>query len=713
VWAGGECDAGPSANTSDEMTQRARRRQRRSGRKRNKIFLGLGVFVAIVAIGILSVGIWALSIAADAPPIEELKPVETGSSSAVFAADGSRLGFIQSDESRTPIKLNKIPEELQDATVAIEDERFYEHGGIDPNAILRAAVENIEAGEVVQGGSTITQQLVRNLYISNPERDIERKIKEATLAEELEDEHSKAWILEHYLNTASYGTIDGRTAVGVEAASRTYFNKPADELKLTESALLAGLPQSPSRFNPLINPTGAIERRNEVLQKMAEQGYITEKAADRASQAGLGLERGYRYETIREPYFFDYVQQDLINKYGVATVRQGGLKVYTTIQPELQEAARQAIIDHGYTSDPAAAVVSINPANGDIVAMASSGSYQESNFNLAAQGHRQPGSSMKGYVLTTAIRQGVDPDSTTYESRVLNLNLPEYGPWRVTTAEGSACNCSMTIREATQASDNTVFAQMDLDLGPENVRDTAYDMGIETKLDAVPAEGIGGLRIGVTPLEMANGYATLADGGVRNTPTAVTRVEFPNGDVDEPGRGERERVFSDGVAYEVTDVLKGVIEGGTGTAANIGCPAAGKTGTTDDFTDAWFVGYTPRLSTAVWVGHPNARSTLGYNAFGGTLAAPIWHDYMLTAKADFCGDFPPPQDPVEFQPFYGQFANGSYSSSSSGDSSTGTTDYGTGTTTPAPSTGTGTGDFDSGAYAPGIQGGADPVAGGN
>jgi penicillin-binding protein 1A len=694
------------------MTQRERRRRRRSGRARNKILLGIGVFATMIAVGVLGVGIWVLSVAAKAPPIEDLKPVDRSTSSQVFAADGSRLGYIQSDVVRTPVSFERIPKELQQATVAIEDERFYEHSGIDANAIARAAIENLEAGKIVQGGSTITQQLVRNLYISDPERDLQRKVREATLAEELEDAHSKSWILEQYLNTASYGTIDGRTSVGAESASQTYFNKPVQELKLTESALLAGLPQSPSRFNPLINPTGALERRNQVLQKMAEQGYITDGVADRASQAGLGLERGYRYTTIREPYFFDYVQQDLISRYGVATVRQGGLKVYTTIQPHLQEAAKQAIIDHGYTSDPAAAVVSIDPATGNIVAMASSGTYQESNFNLAAQGHRQPGSSMKVYVLTTAIRQGVDPDATTYESRVLNLNLPEYGPWRVTTAEGSACGCSMSIREATQASDNTVFAQMDLDLGPENVRDTAYDMGIETTLDAVPAEGIGGLRIGVTPLEMANGYATLADGGIRNTPRAVTRVEFPNGDVDEPEAGERQRVFSDGVAYEVTDILKGVIEGGTGTAANIGCPAAGKTGTTDDFTDAWFVGYTPKLSTAVWVGHPNARTTLGGSAFGGTLAAPIWHDYMLTAKGDFCGDFPAPEEPVTYQPFYGEYASGgtsstSYDSDSSYDS--GTYDSGTTTTPTAPSTGTDTGSGDTGAYAPGIQQGADPV----
>ena len=692
------------------MTQRGRRKHRRSGRRSSKILLGLGVLLAMIAIGILSVGVWALSIASEAPPIEDLKPVDRSTSSQVFAADGSRLGYIQSDVVRTPVPLEKMPQELQDATVAIEDERFYEHSGVDPNAIMRALIENVEAGKVVQGGSTITQQLVRNLYISNPERDIERKIKEATLAEKLEDAHSKGWILGQYLNTAAYGTIDGRTSVGAEAAAQTYFNKPVGEMSLDESALLAGLPQSPSRFNPFINPTGALERRNQVLQNMADQGYITEAEADKASQDGLGLERGYRYVTIREPYFFDYVQQELIDKYGVATVRQGGLKVHTTIQPELQDAAKEAIVAHGYTSDPASAVVSIDPANGNIVAMASSGTYQESNFNLAAQGHRQPGSSMKAFVLTAAIRQGADPDSTTYESRVLNLNLPEYGPWKVTTAEGSACGCSLTIREATEASDNTVFAQMDLDVGPENVRDTAYDMGIETTLDAVPAEGIGGLRIGVTPLEMANAYATLANGGIRNTPTAITKVEFPNGDTDEPKPGDRERVFSDGVAYEVTDVLKGVVSGGTGSAASIGCPQAGKTGTTDDYTDAWFVGYTPRLSTSVWVGHPNARSTLGSSAFGGTLAAPIWQDFMEVAKGDFCGDFPQPEDPAELGSFSGKYADGGASGSSSYDDSTyGDTGYDTDTATPPSGGGGGGGTGDSGAYAPGLQDGADPA----
>ena len=236
------------------MTQRERRRRRRSGKARNKILLGIGVFATMIAVGVLGVGIWVLSVAAKAPPIEDLKPVDRSTSSQVFAADGSRLGYIQSDVVRTPVSIERIPKELQQATVAIEDERFYEHSGIDINAIARAAIENLEAGKVVQGGSTITQQLVRNLYISDPERDLQRKIREATLAEELEDAHSKSWILEQYLNTASYGTIEGRTSVGAESASQTYFNKPVQELKLTESALLAGLPAVAVALQPVNQP---------------------------------------------------------------------------------------------------------------------------------------------------------------------------------------------------------------------------------------------------------------------------------------------------------------------------------------------------------------------------------------------------------------------------------------------------------------------------
>ena len=638
------------------MTQRARKRQRRSRRSvGRKILLALGVVAALAGIALGSVGIWALDVAARAPSIDSACHLVKGGTSAVFAADGTRLGYIQSDDIRVPVPLERIPRNLQQATIAIEDENFREHSGVDYEAIVRAAWENLKAGHTVQGGSTITQQLVRNLCIQDPAETIERKIIEAKLAEELEDAHGKNWILQQYLNTASYGTTDGRTAIGVAPAAQTYFSKGVADLDLPQAALLAGLPQAPSEYNPLLNPDGALGRRNEVLHAMLGQGYISQDEYEQAVQAGLELNRSYRYETIREPYFFDYVEQKLIGEYGVNTVRQGGLRVYTTIQPRLQAAAQEAIATHPYDElgGPSRALVSVDPENGSIVAMASSSAYSQSKFNLAAQGHRQPGSSFKTFVLTDAIKQGVDPNTTYYNgTSPVTLKTPGGSTWTVNNAEPGGG--TMSITSATAASVNAIFAQLDLDLGPETVTETAKEMGITSPLYSYPAEAIGGLRYGVSPLEMANAYATLADGGIRNTPTAIARVEFPNGETDTPGETSRKRVFSDGVAYDVTRVLEGVITGGTRTAANIGCynGMAGKTGTTEENTDAWFVGFTPKYSTAVWVGFPDARISLGSGSFGGTLAAPIWHDFMAVANSE-CDTFPEPENPVTLSTFVG------------------------------------------------------------
>ena len=337
------------------------------------------------------------------------------------------------------------------------------------------------------------------------------------------------------------------------------------------------------------------------------------------------MRRGDLYTKIREPFFFDYVKQQLIDKFGVNTVRKGGLKVYTTIDPKLQKAGREAIDSTlHYPGDPSAAVVAIDPRNGYIRAMASSSNYRHNQYNLAAQGHRQPGSAFKTFVLTTAIKRGVNPNSTSYVSRPLDLNTKDYGPWKVQTYD-QTYGGSMNLVRATLRSDNTVYAQLDLDLGPKSVADTAKEMGITTKLDGYPAEGLGGLTRGVSPLEMANAYATLASGGIRNKPIAITQVKFPDGEVEDLGKPKRERVFSDAVAYEVTKILKQNVQQGTGTRANIGCPAAGKTGTTDNFNDAWFDGYTPHLAAAVWVGYPDAlremRSVHGISVAGGTFPA--------------------------------------------------------------------------------------------
>jgi penicillin-binding protein 1A len=641
------------------MTQRQRRRHRR-GRKRSKLAVALVVILSVATVAILAAGSWVIGIADETPPLDSLKPVHKGQNSIVYAGDGSRLGYIQSDQARKVVSIDHIPISLQYATVAIEDQRFFEHDGVDIEGIGRAALKNLDAGKIEQGGSTIDMQLIRNLYLSNHKRDLERKIQEAKLALELDKEHSKRWILGHYLNTASYGTIEGRTSVGVQAAAKTYFSKPVWKLTLEQSALLAGLPQAPSEYNPFLNPVGAKERRNEVLQKMAKLGYISEERAVEGYQRPLELQRSNAYSHIREPYFFDYVENKLISDYGVNTVRKGGLKIFTTLDPKLQKAGRDAIVGQlPYSTDPAAAVVSIDPDNGHILAMASSGSYSSNQYNLAAQGHRQPGSSFKTFVLTDAINRGVNPYSTYYTSKHLELDLPKYGHWSVSTAENSYAG-TISLAEATVLSDNTVFAQLDLDMGPSSVTQMAHRMGITSHLDSIPAEGIGGMRIGVSPLEMADAYATLASGGIHHAPIAIRRVEFPDGDVDHPEEPEGDRVISPAVAYEVTKILHENIIGGTGTAAYTGCGGqAGKTGTTDDFTDGWFVGYQPNQATAVWVGYPQATLSMtsvhGITVFGGTFPAQIWHDYYINAGVP-CEEVEPPSEPIHWSPFYGTYS---------------------------------------------------------
>jgi penicillin-binding protein 1A len=624
------------------------------------LLLGVAVVLAMAIIGgVSSVG-YILAVAASAPNIDELKPIDKGETSKIYAADGHLLGYVQSNEIRTPVAWRDMPPILRNATVAIEDQRFYHHGGVDYESIVRAALRDVTSGKKLQGGSTITQQLVRNLYIRSPKRDLKRKIREAKMAQELEEKHSKQWVLKQYLNDVPYGTVAGRSAIGVEAASEIYFSKHAKDLTLDEAALLAGLPQAPSDYSPFLNPGGALGRRNEVLQRMLKNHYITRQQMLAAERKPLGLNPGNRYMKRHEPYFFDYVQDELIQKYGANVFRQGGLRVYTTIEPKLQDAARNAIAGQlNLPTDPSSAIVTIDPSNGHILTMASSGTYKGRQFNLAAQGHRQPGSSFKTFVLTTAIKEGVNPNSTYYVSKPLNLDDPKYGPWQVKTF-GNDYLGRVSIVQATLHSDNTVYAQLDLDVGPAKVAETAKSMGITTHLNGYPAEGLGGLRLGVSPLEMADAYATLASGGIHHKPVAITKVVFPDGKVDNIGRNPGHRVLTDGQAYEVTKILHENVLGGTGVRANVGCPAAGKTGTTDNFNDAWFVGYTPKLATATWVGYPNALIQMtnvhGISVQGGSFPAQIWHDYMMVAKGGYCGDFPPPTTPVVWAPFYGHYA---------------------------------------------------------
>src|SRR5215212_3194816 len=557
--------------------RKQRRSQKRGSHKaRNSVFISLGVVLAIVGIGAASVLGYVISIAATTPNIDELKAIDKGQTSAVYAANGRLLGYVRSSIVRQPVLEEDMPDGIRNATVAIEDNRFYKHHGVDFEGVVRAAMKNLQNRKTVQGGSTITQQLVRALYIKDATRNFKRKVREAKLASELEDEHPKHWILTAYLNNVPYGTVNGETAVGLEAAAEIFFSKHAKDLTLEQAALLAGLPQAPSEYNPFKNPSAALGRRNEVLRAMVKSRYITQSEAAEAIDKPLGVKAGTKYFRRSEPYFFDYVSELLIEKYGLNTYRRGGLKVYTTIDIKLQRSGRDAINNRlNQPGDPSSAVVAIDPRNGYIRAMVANGNYKQRNFNLAAQGHRQPGSTFKTFVLATAVLKGADPNAVSYESKPLALPL-EGGTqtWKVKTYGGDYAG-RISLTRATLRSDNTVYAQLDLDVGPKEVAKTAKKMGITTKLDGLPAEGLGGLRIGVSPLEMADAYATLAAGGVHHKPVAITKVKFPDGKTDDLGEVKGRRVMTDGQAYEVTKVLKMNVQQGTGANANYGCPAAG------------------------------------------------------------------------------------------------------------------------------------------
>jgi penicillin-binding protein 1A len=593
------------------------------------------------------------------------------------------------------------------ATVAIEDRRFYRHGGIDPEGIVRALVTDIRKGKAVQGGSTITQQLVRNLYISR-EKTVKRKLVEACLAIKLSRHWSKDRILTAYMNQVYYGNH----AYGIEAAAETYFSKRARELTFAESALLAGLPQQPSVFDPFHRPERALVRRDAVLQAMLETGDITSSQYQEAlGDRNLHLKPGKRYTRIREPYFFTYVEEQLQREYGANTVRSGGLEVYTTINPRMQRAATAAIRRVlTYSSDPSSAIVAIDPRNGAIRAMAAVTPGRKGNqFNLVSQARRQPGSTFKTVVLTTAVSLGVDPDSTYYSSSPFHYqpdptcdsNDPNCA-WNVETYDNTYLG-STSLTNATVHSDNTVYARLVLDVGPEKVVRMAYKLGVRSSLlDPVPSLTLG--AIGVSPLEMASVYATLAAGGVYSAPMAITKVELANGKVDTDaswGKPQRERVVADWVAAKVTDVLEQNMLHGTGVGAYFGRTSAGKTGTTDNYADAWFCGYVPQLVGTVWVGYPRAEIPMlnvhGIAVSGPTFPAQIWRYFMETAAGPLPElEFPVVKGVPAWISWHGQYQYGGSSgydsgagsagsgSSSAGDTGAATTETGVTTAEPAP-----------------------------
>jgi penicillin-binding protein 1A len=567
------------------------------------------------------------------------RPIQLGSNSFIYAANGSRLGMVPAVWVRDPVGLADISPWLPKATVAVEDRRFWHHGALDYEAIARAAITDLRAGRVVQGGSTITEQLVRNLYVGTAiPMSFEGKLDEACLAVQLAQTWPKQRILEAYLNQIYYGNH----AYGAQAAAETYFARTARRLTLAQAALLAGLPQAPTAYDPFSDPKAARARRTEVLAAMLSNGDISQAAYEKALHAPLGLRRGRAMtRRTRASDFFSYVTAELDRRFGAARAGTDGLRVMTTLSPPLQRAARTAIAAHLHTpGDPAAALVAIDPRNGAIRAMASLvPGRKQPVFNLATQSHRQAGSAFKTFTLTAALEDGISLDSVWTGPPTLTIPDPRCmnatGPWQVHNYADEAAG-TMPLVDAITYSVNTIFAQVVVKVGPRQVVNVAHRMGIRSHLQPVCSITLGSQA--VTPLEMAYSFATLADRGIRHAPFAVKKVTDPRGVVLTRKSGRARRAIPTAVADEVTYALQHVVTQGTGTAAAIGRPAAGKTGTGENFQDAWFCGYVPELATCVWVGYPQGEISMenveGFaGVFGGSIPALIWHDFMSAATA--------------------------------------------------------------------------------
>ncbi|MEM7275395.1 MAG: PBP1A family penicillin-binding protein [Actinomycetota bacterium] len=596
---------------------------------------------------------------------EERRTV-TAEPSVVVDASGREIGVFRGFDQTVEVTMAEIPQVLKDAVVAIEDQRFWTHDGVDFEGIARAARTNLEVGEVVQGGSTITQQFVKNVYLSG-ERTFERKIEEALLATEVEKRLSKEEILFGYLTSSYYGF----GAYGIGAAAEIYFDKPVADLDISEAAVLAGVVQAPSRLSPFVDREAAEERRRLVLEAMWAQGLLTDEEHEREMQRRLWsladgdppggpvtvliprAEKG----AIHYPFFVDFVEAELLERLDPDQVYNGGLTIETTIDPILQDAAEAAVAERlGDSEYPVEmSAVTIDPSTGHVVAMVGGRDYEASQVNLATGGTTgfQPGSSFKPIVMAAAFEMGLSPE----------VVYPAPATWSMPGCSGSQCSVSnydhagrgnITLRSAMHASVNTVFAQLVLDVTIAETVRLARELGLD-RLDPDRAYGAS-LALGAaesSTLEMASAYGTFANRGIRVTPTGILRVIDRDGNVLVDNRARPgTRVLDEAVADNVTDVLVGVIEDGTGTRARLDRPAAGKTGTGQDYRAAWFVGYTPDYTTAVWMGHADRLASLrGINGVravtGGSHPAIAWAEIMAVAHEGLePGAFPVPAEIV-------------------------------------------------------------------
>jgi penicillin-binding protein 1A len=561
----------------------------------------------------------------------------------IYAENGELIASLFR-ENRQSVPLADVPPHLRAAVLAIEDERFYSHRGVDLRGIARALWRNVREGELVEGGSTITQQLARILFLTQ-ERAISRKVAEMLLALEIERRLTKEEILERYLNQVYFG----QGAYGVEMAARVYFGKPVKAVTLPEAALLAGLLRGPSLYSPYRNFGLAKARQEIVLGRMAALGMITpaEAAAARKAKIVLAPASNAGLAGIRAPYFVSFIMARLLETYGEDLVYKGGLRVYTTIDPRMQALAEKAIragvesAQRRKLNLSQAALVAIDANTGAVRAMIGGVDFASSQFNRAWQARRQPGSAFKVFVYTTAIAKGVPPTRLLDDSPI-TYKIPGAEDWSPKNYDKKFSG-PITVRRALERSINVPAARLAHELGPGQVIETARSMGIESPLQPHFSLALGSAD--VTPLEMATAFGTLANGGLRVRPLSILKVTDTRGRVLEEHRPLRQVGLAPEVAYVMTDLLRGVIERGTGTAAAIGRPAAGKTGTTDDYRNAWFIGYTRQLSTAVWVG--NDDNTPMRRVVGGMVPAEIWAAFMRAATAPLPAvDWPVPDGVV-------------------------------------------------------------------
>jgi penicillin-binding protein 1A len=601
-----------------------------------------------------------MAVAADLPDIENRAEFQRARNSVLYDRNGQPLGELTSNTGRVILEPDEISLSMQHAIVAIEDRRFYQNSGVDLKGIGRALFQDVVERRAVQGGSTIAQQFVKTALAAQDERTIFQKAREAALAFHLTRKWSKEKILTEYLNSIYFGN----GAYGIESAARTYFGvqhdcgsggrRCASVLTPAESALLAGVVSSPSMYDPVANPLNAKKRRDLVLLRMYEQGYLTREEYDRGVEEALPAKTDIRPPSVRTnspraAYFVSWVRQQIADHYGARRAFEGGLRITTTLDVKLQALAEQAVNTWlSQPGGPQASLVAIDNATGEVRAMVGGEDFATRPFNLATQGQRQPGSAFKPFVLATAIEQGISP-SSVWASKKLVVTVPGTKgkeKYTVNNYEDSYLG-SASLATATTYSDNAVYVQVGMKAGLRRVARTARELGIRSPVSSNPAMTLGGLNPGVTALDMAHAYSSLATGGLRISGTLGTANDGPVGirrvalredkeDVLDENQRERTRVLPAGVAAETTRVLQSVLTAGTAKSANLGAgvPQWGKTGTTENYGDAWFVGSSGSLTVAVWVGYPDRLKPMetewrGEPVSGGTYPAAIWKQFML------------------------------------------------------------------------------------